>query len=316
MKKVLISGGAGFIGKYLCEEFLKDGFEVICIDNFLTSEKKDLEYLLENGNFKLIEKDITKIEGKDFNEDFEYVLHFASPASPVDYSKYPVETLRTNSLGTENLLKIALESKSVFLLSSTSEVYGDPEIPEQNEEYWGNVNPVGLRSVYDEGKRYGEAITMAYFRKYKVNTRIVRIFNTYGPGMRINDGRVIPNFISQAIEGKPLTIYGDGTQTRSFCYVEDLVRGIKKILEVDYHFPINLGNPEEFTILQLAEKIKEIIKIETKIMFKPLPPDDPRRRKPDITKAREILKWEPLVSLEEGLRKTIPYFEKKLREKK
>jgi len=316
MKKVLISGGAGFIGKYLCQEFLKDGFEVVCVDNFLTSERKDLEVLLENKNFKLIEKDVTEIEEKDLNDNFEYVLHFASPASPVDYSKYPVETLRVNSIGTENLLKIALERKSIFLFASTSEVYGDPQIPVQNEEYRGNVNPIGLRSVYDEGKRYGEAITMAYFRKYKVNTRIARIFNTYGPGMRIDDGRVIPNFLSQVIEGKPLTIYGDGTQTRSFCYVEDLVRGIKKLLEADYHFPINLGNPEEFTILQLAEKIKEIVGRKIEIVFKPLPPDDPKRRKPDITKAREILRWEPVVSLEEGLRKTIPYFEEKLKGKK
>jgi dTDP-glucose 4,6-dehydratase len=307
-RKILISGGAGFIGSHLCDFFIKNGDIVWCIDNFITSERKNIQHLLDDKNFILIEKNLIEFDEKEINEKFDYVLHFASPASPVDYMKYPIETLKVNSAGTEKMLNIALKSKSTFLFASTSEVYGDPLIPVQNEEYWGNVNPIGVRSVYDEGKRYGEAITMAYHRKYKLNIRIIRIFNTYGPRMRLNDGRVIPNFIYCALNNKPLPIYGDGKQTRSFCYIDDLIRGIVKILGVDYNLPVNLGNPEEFTIIELAEKIEKIFGKKLGIKYLPGLPDDPKKRKPDITLARKLLSWEPEVSLEKGLRKTIEYY--------
>ena len=307
-RKILISGGAGFIGSHLCDFFIKNGDIVWCIDNFITSERKNIQHLLDNKNFVLFEKDLIEFDEKEINEKFDYVLHFASPASPVDYMKYPIETLKVNSAGTEKMLNIALKSKSIFLFASTSEVYGDPLIPVQNEEYWGNVNPIGVRSVYDEGKRYGEAITMAYHRKFKLNTKIIRIFNTYGPKMRLNDGRVIPNFIYCALNNKPLPIYGDGKQTRSFCYIDDLIEGIIKILEVEYNLPINLGNPEEFTIIELAEKIEKIFGKKLGIKYLPGLPDDPKKRKPDITLARKLLSWEPEVSLEKGLRKTIEYY--------
>ncbi len=311
--KILISGGSGFIGSHICDYFLKEGAEIWCIDNFLTSNIENIENCLNNKNFVFIEDDICKINVDKFRNNFDYVLHFASPASPVDYNKYPVETLRVNSIGTENMIKISLANNSIFLYSSTSEVYGDPEIPVQNEEYWGRVNPIGERSMYDEGKRYGEALIMAYHRKYKLNSRIVRIFNTYGPRMRINDGRVIPNFIVSALTGKPITIYGDGNQTRSFCYISDLIKGIIRIFECNYNLPINIGSCEEFTIKQLAKKVKEIIGSKVEIIYAPPLPDDPKRRKPDITKAKKILKWEPVVTLENGLKETIPYFEKKLK---
>ncbi|MGB9677203.1 MAG: UDP-glucuronic acid decarboxylase family protein [Candidatus Ratteibacteria bacterium] len=307
-KKILISGGAGFIGSHLCDYFINNGDTIWCIDNFITSEKTNIKHLLNKKNFIFIEKDITKINEKKIKEKFDYVLHFASPASPVDYMKYPIETLKVNSIGTEKMLKIALNSNSVFLFASTSEVYGDPLIPVQNEQYWGNVNPIGLRSVYDEGKRYGEAITMAYHRKYKLNTKIIRIFNTYGPRMRLNDGRVIPNFIFYALNNKPLPIYGDGKQTRSFCYIEDLIDGIVKVLDVNYNLPINLGNPEEFTIIELAEKIEKIFEKKLGIQYFPGLPDDPRKRKPDITLAKKILNWEPKIKLEEGLKRTVEYY--------
>jgi dTDP-glucose 4,6-dehydratase len=307
-RKILISGGAGFIGSHLCDFFIKNGDIVWCIDNFITSERKNIQHLLENRNFVLFEKDLIEFDENEINEKFDYVLHFASPASPVDYMKYPIETLKVNSTGTEKMLNIALKSKSIFLFASTSEVYGDPLIPVQNEEYWGNVNPVGVRSVYDEGKRYGEAITMAYHRKFKLNTKIIRIFNTYGPRMRLNDGRVIPNFIYCALNNKPLPIYGDGKQTRSFCYIDDLIEGIIKILEVEYNLPINLGNPEEFTIIELAERIEKIFGKKLGIKYLPGLPDDPKKRKPDITLAKKLLSWEPEVSLEKGLRKTIEYY--------
>ena len=307
-RKILISGGAGFIGSHLCDFFIKNGDVVWCIDNFITSERKNIQHLLENKNFVLIEKNILEFDENEINEKFDYVLHFASPASPVDYMKYPIETLKVNSTGTEKMLNIALKSKSIFLFASTSEVYGDPLIPVQNEEYWGNVNPVGVRSVYDEGKRYGEAITMAYHRKFKLNTKIIRIFNTYGPKMRLNDGRVIPNFIYCALNNKPLPIYGDGKQTRSFCYIDDLIEGIIKILEVEYNLPINLGNPEEFTIIELAEKIEKIFGKKLGIKYLPGLPDDPKKRKPDITLAKKLLSWEPKISLDEGLKKTIEYY--------
>jgi len=311
--KILISGGSGFIGSHICDYFLKEGAEIWCIDNFLTSNIENIENCLNNKNFVFIEDDICKINVDKLRNNFDYVLHFASPASPVDYNKYPVETLRVNSIGTENMIKISLANNSIFLYSSASEVYGDPEIPVQNEEYWGRVNPIGERSMYDEGKRYGEALIMAYHRKYKLNSRIVRIFNTYGPRMRINDGRVIPNFIVSALTGKPITIYGDGNQTRSFCYISDLIKGIIRIFECNYNLPINIGSCEEFTIKQLAKKVKEIIGSKVEIIYSPPLPDDPKRRKPDITKAKKILKWKPVVTLENGLKETIPYFEKKLK---
>ena len=307
-RKILISGGCGFIGSHLCDFFIKNGDIVWCIDNFITSERKNIQHLVENKNFILIEKNLLEVDENELNEKFNYVLHFASPASPVDYIKYPIETLKVNSIGTEKMLNIALKSNSVFLFASTSEVYGDPLVPIQNEEYWGNVNPIGIRSVYDEGKRYGEALTMAYHRKFKLNTKIIRIFNTYGPRMRLNDGRVIPNFIYNALNNKPLPIYGDGKQTRSFCYIDDLINGIIKVLEVDYNLPINLGNPEEFTIIELAEKIERIFGKKLGIKYLPALPDDPRKRKPDITLAKKLLSWEPKISLEEGLKKTIEYY--------
>jgi len=309
-RKILISGGAGFIGSHLCDFFIKKKDIVWCIDNFITSKKNNILHLIKNPDFILIEKNLIDLNEDDINEKFDYVLHFASPASPVDYIKYPVETLRVNSIGTEKMLNIALKSNSVFLFASTSEVYGDPQVPIQNEEYWGNVNPIGVRSVYDEGKRYGEAITMAYHRKYKLNTKIIRIFNTYGPRMRLNDGRVIPNFIYNALNNKPLPVYGDGKQTRSFCYIDDLIRGITKLLEVDYNLPVNLGNPEEFTISQLAEKIEKLFGKKLGIEYLPPMPDDPRKRKPDITLAKKLLNWEPEIKLEEGLKKTIEYYQK------
>ncbi|MCM8807458.1 MAG: SDR family oxidoreductase [Candidatus Omnitrophica bacterium] len=308
MKKVLISGGAGFIGSHLCDFFINNGYIVWCLDNFLTSNKKNIEHLLKNKNFHLLEIDLIKLEENKIKEKFNFVLHFASPASPVDYLKYPIETLKVNSIGTEKMLNIALNSNAVFLFASTSEVYGDPLIPVQDENYWGNVNPIGPRSVYDEGKRYGEAITMAFFRKYKLNTKIIRIFNTYGPRMRLNDGRVIPNFIYNALNNKPLPIYGDGKQTRSFCYIDDLIEGIIKVLEVNYNLPINLGNPEEFMIIELAEKIEKIFGRKLGFEFLPPMPDDPRKRKPDITLAKKLLNWEPKIKLEEGLKKTIDYY--------
>lgn len=309
-KKILISGGAGFIGSHLCDFFINNGDIVWCIDNFITSNIKNIEHLLKNKNFVFIEKDIINMNEEEIDEKFDYVLHLASPASPVDYFKYPIETLKVNSIGTEKMLNIALKSNAIFLFSSTSEVYGDPLIPIQNEEYWGNVNPIGVRSVYDEGKRYGEALVMAYYRKFKLNTKIIRIFNTYGPRMRLNDGRVIPNFIYNALNNQPLPIYGDGKQTRSFCYIDDLIEGIIKVLKVNYNLPINLGNPEEFTIIELAEKIEKIFC--KKLGFKYLPPipDDPRKRKPDITLAKKLLGWQPKIKLEEGLKKTIDYYSK------
>ncbi|MCM8803837.1 MAG: SDR family oxidoreductase [Candidatus Omnitrophica bacterium] len=307
-KKILISGGAGFIGSHLCDFFINNGDIVWCIDNFITSNKKNIEHLLKDKNFIFIEEDITTINEDKIDEKFDYVLHFASPASPIDYLKYPIETLKVNSIGTEKMLNIALKSNSTFLFSSTSEVYGDPLVSTQDEQYWGNVNPIGVRSVYDEGKRFGEALIMAYHRKFKLNTKIIRIFNTYGPRMRLNDGRVIPNFIYNALNNKPLPIYGDGKQTRSFCYIDDLIEGIVKVLEVDYNLPINLGNPEEFTIIELAEKIEKIFGKKLGTQYKEPMPDDPKKRKPDINLAKKLLNWEPKISLEEGLKKTIEYY--------
>ncbi len=306
MKTVLITGGAGFIGSHLCEFFLKKEFTVICVDNFLTGTKKNIEQFLKNPLFQCIEHDITKPLA--INTPVDYILHFACPASPIDYQKVPLQTLHTCSLGTINVLELAREKNAVFLLASTSEVYGDPTISPQPESYWGNVNPNGLRSCYDEGKRYAEAETMAFHRVHRLNTRIIRIFNTYGPRMRKNDGRVIPAFISQALENKPLTVFGNGNQTRSFCYVDDLIQGIYAVLMSNTHDPVNLGNPHEFTMKELAEKILAITGSKSTLTFCPLPEDDPKQRKPDITKAKTMLQWEPKIQLSEGLQKTIEWF--------
>lgn len=307
-KKVIISGGAGFIGSHLCDYYIKNGYEVWCIDNLCTGSMENIQHLFNVPDFKFIQKDVSSLNVDSISEKFDMVFHLASPASPPDYFRLPLETLRVNSIGTEKMLEIAKKCNAKFLFSSTSEVYGDPEISPQSETYWGNVNPVGPRSVYDEGKRYGEALVMAYHRKYNTDTRIVRIFNTYGERMRLDDGRVIPNFISQILTGKPLTIYGSGKQTRSFCYVGDMIKGIVKMMEINYHLPVNLGNPCEFTILQLAEIVQKVSGIKADIKFLPPLEDDPKQRRPDISKAKELLNWEPEVSLEEGLKKTIAYF--------
>jgi dTDP-glucose 4,6-dehydratase len=306
--KILITGGAGFIGSHLCEKLTKESHEIICMDNLLTGSKKNIEKLLPLPNFRFVEHNVSKYI--DFNGNLDYILHFASPASPIDYLKYPIQTLKVGALGTHNALGLAKEKKAKFLLASTSEIYGDPLVNPQPEEYWGNVNCISPRGVYDEAKRFAEAITMAYHHSHKLDTRIVRIFNTYGPKMRPDDGRAVPAFISQALEGKPLTVFGDGLQTRSFCYISDLVDGILKLMRSSTNEPINLGNPDEFTVLELAKKITELTGGKSKISFKPLPVDDPKVRRPDITKAKKLLGWEPKVGIEEGLKKTIEYFKK------
>jgi len=307
MARILITGGAGFIGSHLCERFLADGDEVICMDNLLTGAADNIAHLFANRRFSFIQQDVTTyiyVKGA-----VDAILHFASPASPIDYLELPIQTLKVGSLGTHKALGLAKEKSARFLLASTSEVYGDPLVHPQNEEYWGNVNPIGPRGVYDEAKRFAEAITMAYHRTHKVETRIVRIFNTYGPRMRLNDGRVVPNFISQALKNEPLTVYGDGSQTRSFCFVTDLVEGIARLLRSDYSGPVNCGNPIETTILEFAERIKALTKSKSEIVFRPLPEDDPKVRQPDITRARKLLGgWEPKVALEDGLKRTIEYF--------
>ncbi len=306
MKTVLITGGAGFIGSHLCDRFIADGYKVICMDNLITGNLDNIRRLLDERNFRFIEHNVTN--HIDIGEKIDYVLHFASPASPDDYLKYPIPTLKVGALGTHNALGVAKEKKAGFLLASTSEVYGDPLIHPQPESYWGNVNPVGVRGCYDEAKRFAEAITMAYLRTHKVHTHIVRIFNTYGPRMRIHDGRVVPNFIFQALNNRPLTIYGKGTQTRSFCYVDDLVEGIFRLLHSNMHEPVNLGNPDEFTIMQLAKIVIRMTSTKSKLVYKALPPDDPRQRKPDIARAVRVLKWKPRIPLEEGLKRTIEWF--------
>ncbi len=306
MATCLITGGAGFIGSHLCDFLISKGYSVICIDNLITGNISNISHLLKNSNFRFIEHDVTldiRIEDK-----IDYCLHFASPASPVDYLKLPIQTLKVGALGTHKTLGIAKAKGSRYLLASTSEVYGDPLVNPQPETYWGNVNPIGPRGVYDEAKRFAEAIVMAYHRVHNIDTRIVRIFNTYGERMRKNDGRAIPNFIDQALKGEPLTIYGDGSQTRSFCYVSDLIEGIYALMGSNTHEPVNIGNPSEMTILELAKKIIEMAHSKSKLTSKSLPADDPKVRRPDITRAKEILNWQPRVSLEEGLRKTIDYF--------
>ena len=307
MAKVLITGGAGFIASHLCESFLGRGHEVICIDNFSTGSRKNVTSFSSNPRFRFIEQDITRFIRVEGPVDF--VLHFASPASPVDYLELPIPTLKVGSLGTHNALGLAKLKKATFLLASTSEVYGDPLIRPQGEEYWGNVNPIGPRGVYDEAKRFAEAITMAYHRAHGLDTRIVRIFNTYGPRMRAKDGRVVPNFITQALKGQNLTVYGKGQQTRSFQYIDDLVDGIHRLLQADYHLPVNLGNPHAMTAMDFAKKILDLTHSRSSIVFEPLPEDDPQVRQPDISKARELLGWVPQVSLDIGLTKTIQYFQ-------
>jgi dTDP-glucose 4,6-dehydratase len=310
VSRVLITGGAGFIGSHLCERFLADGADVICMDNFLTGTPDNIAHLFSNPRFTFIQQDVTTyiyVKGP-----VDAILHFASPASPVDYLELPIQTLKVGSLGTHKALGLAKEKGARFLQASTSECYGDPLVHPQNEDYWGNVNPIGPRGVYDEAKRFAEAMTMAYHRTHGVATRIVRIFNTHGPRMRLRDGRVVPNFIAQALRGEPMTVYGDGSQTRSFCYVSDLVEGIVRLLRSDYSGPVNCGNPAEVTILQFAERIKKLTGSKSEIVFRPLPVDDPKQRQPDITRARTLLGWEPSVGLEEGLRHTIDYFRDKV----
>ena len=304
----LITGGAGFLGSHLCDLFLARGHEVICIDNFLTGSPENIKHLLGQPGFTFVRYDVTNyihVEGP-----LDYVLHFASPASPIDYLEKPIQTLKVGSLGTHKTLGVAKHKEARYLLASTSEVYGDPLIHPQREDYWGNVNPVGPRGVYDEAKRFAEAMTMAYHRFHGVDTRIVRIFNTYGERMRLRDGRVVPAFVSQALKNEPLTVFGDGSQTRSFCYVSDLVDGIYRLLMSDETNPTNIGNPAEMTVLQFAELIKKLTGATAAIEFHPLPTDDPKVRKPDITKARAKLGWEPRVQVEEGLKRTIEYFRK------
>ncbi|MBI4723034.1 MAG: SDR family oxidoreductase [Candidatus Stahlbacteria bacterium] len=309
--KIVITGGAGFIGSHLCESLLSHNHNVICIDNFITGVKENIAPLLDNPGFKLIEQDVSKYIAIEGNID--WVLHFASPASPIDYQKYPIQTLKVGSLGTHNALGLAKAKGSCFLLASTSEVYGDPLCNPQPESYWGNVNPIGPRSVYDEAKRFAEAITFAYHRVHKIDTRIARIFNTYGERMRIDDGRVVPNFIAQALKDEPLTIYGNGKQTRSFCYIRDLIDGIWKLMNTNIKEPVNLGNPNEFTIIEFAELILKLTGTKSKIDYYPLPVDDPKIRQPDITRARQKLNWTPKIQLEQGIIPTIQYFKSKVK---
>lgn len=306
MKKVLITGAAGFLGSHLCDRFISEGFSVIGMDNFITGDETNITHLYNHPNFVFIDHDVTefvKIEG-----ELDYILHFASPASPIDYLKIPIQTLKVSSLGTHNLLGLAKAKKSRILIASTSEVYGDPLVHPQTEEYYGNVNTIGPRGVYDEAKRFQESITMAYHRFHGLETRIARIFNTYGPRMRLNDGRVIPAFMGQALRGEDLTVFGDGSQTRSFCYVDDQIEGIYKLLFSDYHYPVNIGSPKEISILDFAKEIIKLTHTNQKIVFKKLPVDDPLQRQPDTTLAKKILDWESKVSRKDGMKKTFEYF--------
>ena len=306
-KRILITGAAGFLGSHLCDRFIKEGFEVVAMDNLITGRLTNIEHLFPLKEFTFYNHDITKfihVAGP-----LDYILHFASPASPIDYLKIPIQTLKVGSLGTHNVLGLAKSKNARILVASTSEVYGDPTVHPQTEEYWGNVNPIGPRGVYDEAKRFQEAITMAYHRYHGLETRIIRIFNTYGPRMRLNDGRVLPAFIGQALRGEDLTVFGKGNQTRSFCYVDDLIQGIYLLLMSDYAYPVNIGNPDEITILQFAEEIIKLTGANQKIIYEDLPVDDPMQRQPDITKARSILGWEPKVDRAEGLKITYQYFQ-------
>lgn len=305
-QRVLITGGAGFLGSHLCDRFLKEGFQVIAMDNLITGDLRNIEHLFKSPDFEFYHHDVSTFV--HVPGELHYILHFASPASPIDYLKIPIQTLKVSSLGTHNLLGLARAKKARILVASTSEVYGDPLVHPQVEEYYGNVNPIGPRGVYDEAKRFQEAITMAYHTYHNLETRIIRIFNTYGPRMRLNDGRVLPAFIGQALRGEDLTVFGDGSQTRSFCYVDDEVDGIFRLLMSDYHLPMNIGNPNEITIGDFAEEIVKLTGTKQKVIYKPLPQDDPKQRQPNITKAKEILGWEPKVSRSEGLKITYEYF--------
>lgn len=305
-QRVLITGAAGFLGSHLCDRFIRDGYQVVGMDNLITGDLENIEHLFKLEDFEFYHHDVSKfvfVPG-----ELDYILHFASPASPIDYLKIPIQTLKVGSLGTHNLLGLARVKKARILVASTSEVYGDPTVHPQSESYWGNVNPVGPRGVYDEAKRFQEAITMAYHTYHGLETRIVRIFNTYGPRMRLNDGRVLPAFIGQALRGEDLTVFGDGSQTRSFCYVDDLIEGIVRLLHSDHAEPVNIGNPAEITIKEFGEEILNLTGSDVKMIYKDLPVDDPKQRRPDISKARAILNWEPAVSREEGLRRTYEYF--------
>jgi len=305
-KRILITGAAGFLGSHLCDRFIKEGFSVVAMDNLITGDLKNIEHLFHLKDFEFYHHDVSKFI--HVTGELDYILHFASPASPIDYLKIPIQTLKVGSLGTHNCMGLAKDKKARILVASTSEIYGDPLVHPQNEEYWGNVNPVGPRGVYDEAKRFQEAITMAYHTFHNLETRIIRIFNTYGPRMRLNDGRALPAFIGQALRGEDLTVFGDGSQTRSFCYVDDLVEGIYRLLMSDYAGPVNIGNPDEITLKEFAEEVLKLTKSDVKIIYKPLPVDDPKQRQPDITKARELLGWEPKVSRAEGLKITFDYF--------
>jgi len=304
--RAVVTGGAGFLGSHLCDRLLAEGWDVLALDNLITGAAGNIGHLKKNPKFKFEDADVS--DPLHIAGEVGYVLHFASPASPPDYLKHPFATMKVGSVGTQNALDLAHAKNAKFFLASTSECYGDPQVSPQSEEYWGNVNPIGPRGVYDEAKRFSEAMTMAYYRYHKVDTHIVRIFNTYGPRMRLNDGRALPNFVYQALSGKPLTIFGDGKQTRSFCYVSDLVEGIFRLMMSDEHLPTNVGNPQEITLLQFAEHVRKQFNNEPKIVFEPLPEDDPKRRCPDISKAKRLLKWEPKVSLDDGLRMTVEYF--------
>jgi dTDP-glucose 4,6-dehydratase len=305
-KRVLITGAAGFLGSHLCDKFIKEGYSVIGMDNLITGDLKNIEHLFKLKEFEFYEQDVSKYI--HVSGELDYILHFASPASPIDYLKIPIQTLKVSSLGTHNCLGLALSKKARILVASTSEVYGDPLVHPQNESYWGNVNPVGPRGVYDEAKRFQEAITMAYHTFHQLETRIVRIFNTYGPRMRLNDGRALPAFIGQVLRGEDLTVFGDGSQTRSFCYVSDLVEGIYRLLLSDYTQPLNIGNPDEISLNDFAEEIIQLSGTDKKIVYKPLPTDDPKQRQPDITKAKEVLGWQPAIGRKEGLKITYDYF--------
>lgn len=309
-KKVLITGGAGFLGSHLSDRFIEEGFSVLVMDNLSTGSLANIEHLMEHPDFEFQDYDVTKfvsVEG-----ELDYILHFASPASPIDYLKMPIQTLKVGALGTHNLLGLAKEKKARILVASTSEVYGDPEVHPQTEDYWGNVNPVGPRGVYDEAKRFQEAMTMAYHNYHGLETRIVRIFNTYGPKMRLDDGRALPAFISQALRGEDITVFGDGSQTRSFTYVDDLIEGIYRLLMSDYHMPVNIGNPQEITIKEFAEEIVELTGSSSKVIYQELPENDPKQRRPDISLAKKILSWEPKMMRAEGLKPTLEYFKKAL----
>ncbi len=305
-KRILITGAAGFLGSHLCDRFIREGYRVVGMDNLITGDLRNIEHLFKEEQFEFYHHDVTKfihIAGR-----LDYILHFASPASPIDYLKIPIQTLKVGAMGTHNCLGLAKAKNARILVASTSEVYGDPQVHPQSEEYWGNVNPVGPRGVYDEAKRYLESITMAYHNFHNVDTRIVRIFNTYGPRMRLNDGRALPAFVGQALRGESLTVFGDGSQTRSFCFVDDLIEGIYRLLLSDYHLPINIGNPDEISLKEFAEEVIALADRDIKIVYKPLPVDDPKQRQPDITRAREVLGWEPKVSRSEGLKITYEYF--------